>query len=218
VTEEKPLVGIILAAGEGKRFGGPKQIQAMPNGETLLSRTIAAMRSSGVQHIVVVAGAHYCQVADVAEANGAMVVRNERWALGMGSSIKCAVQFVQLHLGDAISGYLVACADQAGLTAVHLAFMQIEFFTSTNDIVASEYGQSVGVPAIFRASSVNELLQIRDEQGAKPLITKELSRTKLLRDERLSVDIDTREDWFNMLHENEIGIDTDRGVKHERYS
>jgi CTP:molybdopterin cytidylyltransferase MocA len=51
------LGGIVLAAGLGSRFGGPKALAREPDGESWLTRTVDALLSGGCASVVVVLGA-----------------------------------------------------------------------------------------------------------------------------------------------------------------
>ena len=75
------VAGLVLAAGAGRRFGGPKAI-AMLDGERLVDRATRLVSDGGCTPIVVVSGAVPLDVA------GARVVTNAQWETGMGSSLR----------------------------------------------------------------------------------------------------------------------------------
>jgi nicotine blue oxidoreductase len=72
---------VVLAAGEGRRFGGPKAV-ALVAGERLVDRAVRLLTDGGCEPIVVVAGAAPLDVP------GARVVANPAWRSGMGTSLK----------------------------------------------------------------------------------------------------------------------------------
>jgi nicotine blue oxidoreductase len=78
------VAGVVLAAGEGRRFGGPKAV-AQVAGERLVDRAVRLAREGGCDPVVVVAGAVPLDVA------GAEVVDNPDWASGMGSSLRAGL-------------------------------------------------------------------------------------------------------------------------------
>jgi CTP:molybdopterin cytidylyltransferase MocA len=75
------IAGLVLAAGAGRRFGGPKAI-AMLDGERLVDRATRLVRDGGCVPIIVVSGAVPLDVP------GARVVDNPQWMFGMGSSLR----------------------------------------------------------------------------------------------------------------------------------
>jgi CTP:molybdopterin cytidylyltransferase MocA len=87
--------GLILAAGEGRRLGQPKAMVSL-NDELLVDRAIRVARDAGCDPVVVVLGAVAHQVVQSASLDGAVVVVNEGWPEGIGSSLRCGLS----ALGD----------------------------------------------------------------------------------------------------------------------
>ncbi len=83
-----PVAGLVLAAGAGRRFGGPKAL-ATVDGERLVDRAVRVLRSGGCDRVVVVAGAAELEVP------GAEVVDNPDWPTGMGSSLRVGLAAVR---------------------------------------------------------------------------------------------------------------------------
>ncbi|RBQ20326.1 nucleotidyltransferase family protein [Spongiactinospora rosea] len=76
--------GLLLAAGEGARFGMPKaEIEFA--GERLVDRAVRTLREGGCHPVIVVLGAALVQV------RGAVVVHNAAWRTGMGSSLRAGL-------------------------------------------------------------------------------------------------------------------------------
>lgn len=94
------VAGLVLAAGAGRRFGGPKAI-ALLDGERLVDRAARLVRDGGCTPIVVVAGAVPLQVA------GARVVANPQWETGMGSSLRVGLAAVRESDATAVVVVLV---------------------------------------------------------------------------------------------------------------
>jgi len=72
------IAAVVLAAGEGSRFGGPKQ-------ERLLPHVLRRLRGTAVEDVVVVLGAHRFAV------EGARVVTCEDWTQGPGASLRAGL-------------------------------------------------------------------------------------------------------------------------------
>src|ERR1700736_3539504 len=87
-----PNIGaVILAAGESSRLGQPKQLLQF-RGQTLVRRIVDAAREGGCSPIVVVIGSDKDKVAGELERTDAVIVENENWNDGMGTSIRSGVQ------------------------------------------------------------------------------------------------------------------------------
>lgn len=100
-------VGLVLAAGEGRRFGGPKA-PAVVDGERLVDRAVRVLREGGCDPIVVVLGAW------IGEVPGAATAVNPEWAGGMGSSLRAGLEVVSAM--PAVDRVVVTLVDLPGLT------------------------------------------------------------------------------------------------------
>ena len=96
------VAGVLLAAGEGSRFGRPKALVEL-GGQTLAERGAELLRAGGADPILVVTGAAPIQVA------GTQTVYNQDWRTGMGSSLRAALQALT---GTDAGAAVVALADQ----------------------------------------------------------------------------------------------------------
>jgi CTP:molybdopterin cytidylyltransferase MocA len=81
------IVGIVLAAGEGRRMGGPKAL--LPLGDSsFLDHACRLLARPGVAAVVAVIGAEADRVRAEARLSGEVtVVENETWREGMLSSV-----------------------------------------------------------------------------------------------------------------------------------
>jgi CTP:molybdopterin cytidylyltransferase MocA len=77
--------GLVLAAGEGRRFGGPKAVATLA-GERLVDRAVRILHEGGCSPIMVVSGAVDLVVP------GAAAIPNPLWPSGMGSSLRTGLR------------------------------------------------------------------------------------------------------------------------------
>jgi len=172
------LAAVILAAGESRRLGQPKQLVRVGDGagsETLLGRTVRVVREAGLDVVFVVLGAHAERVEAEAELDGVVVVRNPAWASGMASSIHAGIAAVQAGMPEAKAVMLLVC-DQPRLTAEHLRRLMdasVSHASGPSVIVASEYAGVPGVPAVFPLSAFARLMELRGDVGARRLLMDE---------------------------------------------
>ena len=80
----------MLAAGGGKRFGMPKA-KFRYGGDRLVDLAVRTARDGGCEHVLVVLGAHVCEVPS------AEVIHNPRWRSGLASSLSAGLN----HLASA---------------------------------------------------------------------------------------------------------------------
>jgi len=100
--------GLLLAAGEGRRLGTPKALVEV-DGELLVDRAARMLADGGCSPVVVVLGAAAPQVTARARLADAIVVVNDDWSQGMGSSLRTGLT-VLTELGAASA--VVALVDQ----------------------------------------------------------------------------------------------------------
>lgn len=100
--------GLVLAAGEGRRFGGPKAPYVL-DGERLVDRAVRLLHEGGCDPVLVVLGAW---VGDVPDAD---VVMNPEWSSGMGSSLRTGLDALAAY--DGVDRALVSLVDLTGLTS-----------------------------------------------------------------------------------------------------
>ncbi len=97
------VAGVLLAAGEGSRFGRPKALVEV-NGRTLAERGADLLRSGGADPILIVTGAAPVRLP------GTQAVDNPDWRTGMGSSLRAGLR--ALAGTQDVSAVVVALADQ----------------------------------------------------------------------------------------------------------
>ena len=86
----EPIAGIVLAAGESRRFGQPKQLLDW-HGRPFVRAVSQNALDAGLSPVVVVTGANAEQVGAAVMDLDVKVVRNDEWKSGQGSSIKAGV-------------------------------------------------------------------------------------------------------------------------------
>lgn len=83
------VVGLLLAAGSGERFGGPKGLARDADGTSWLLRSVQALRPC--DEVVVVVGAEAERVAALLPMSVPRV-RADDWAEGMGASLRAGLE------------------------------------------------------------------------------------------------------------------------------
>ena len=188
-----PVAAIILAAGESRRLGRPKQL-LIYRGETLMDRAIRVATEAGALPVLAVLGAHFGTIRGSIQSPNAIPVHNDRWRQGMGSSIETGMRALAVCAPDATAVLLMSC-DQPRLTADHLRAL-IGGFASTESpvIVASSYAGVCGVPAVYPRETFAQLRALSGDKGARSIIERAPCPVMAIEFEGGEVDIDLPED------------------------
>lgn len=194
---------VILAAGEARRFGSPKQI-AYWKGLPLLQRAINTVLASGKQPWLAM-GAHCQEIVECADIDieQCHLVDVADWSKGLSSSIK-TVLTVLMQERKKIKGVVFLLADQPMfllddlqkiLSAIDEDDRQIicsSYLPSEQNRYKSGHRSSVGVPAYFPIQYFEKLMLLEGDEGAKKVIQENSHRA--IRFDGALLDIDTPED------------------------
>lgn len=193
------VFAIILAAGSSSRLGSPKQLLAWRNA-SLLEHAVSNARTVLYQCVIVVLGAHADAIHSAVDLDGLTVVVNPDWQEGMASSIRAGVR----ALPASASAALILLCDQPLVNASHLRKLLEAWEAEPNHIVASEYRQSVGVPALFPAEFFDELSALNGDRGAKLLLLKFDDRLLKIPLPEAELDIDNAEDVARLAVSDDV--------------
>ena len=192
VRIDHPVI-ILLAAGESRRLGRPKQL-LVHDGEPLLTRALHAAFGLGGLPVIVVLGAHADRMLHLLEDKDVHLVRNPDWAEGMASSVRCGVQEAAGRFPET-DGLIIIVCDQPGLAPQTLQGL-IDLQRSTGlPVAAATYAGRLGTPAIFHRSIFPELLKLSGDRGARQLLQQLGPQVAVLSFEEGALDIDTEEDY-----------------------
>jgi CTP:molybdopterin cytidylyltransferase MocA len=105
-------VGLLLAAGGGRRMGMPKALVDDPGGGSFVERGVRVLREGGCSPVVVVVGAQAERASSLATAAGAdVVVEASDWASGQSASLRRGIEAVRATDADVVCVLLVDLPD-----------------------------------------------------------------------------------------------------------
>jgi CTP:molybdopterin cytidylyltransferase MocA len=166
------VAGVLLAAGEGSRFGQPKALVEL-NGQTLAERGVGLLRAGGADPILVVTG------AVPLELDGTLTVDNPQWRTGMGSSLRAALQALSEarrgpdigpELGTDIGAVVVALADQPLVGAEAVARLIAAYRGGASVAVAAYDGQPRNPVLLAREHWPEVIETATGDQGARTFL------------------------------------------------
>lgn len=186
------VAAVVLAAGEGRRFGGFKPLAAL-DGRPLVRWVVDAAASAGLAPVLVVGPAGEEGLPAALAGSGARVLANPDAASGMASSIALGLGALTAR-GDVQAAVLLH-ADQPLLPAGLLAALQAAYRQSDVDAVAPSYRGTVAPPVLVGRALWHEFRALRGDRGGKGVLLRRPERVAVLDiDEPIPLDIDGPDD------------------------
>ena len=153
------VVGIVLAAGAGARFGGGKAV-ARFRGERLVDRAVGTLAAGGCDRVLVVVGAQ-----DLGAVRHATLVLNPEWRSGMGSSLRAGLEAA----GNA-EAVVVILVDQP-LIGAEAVRRLIGAWRDGAPIAVAAYDGDRAHPVLFGRAAVADLLPtLTGDAGARAFL------------------------------------------------
>jgi len=154
---------VVLAAGEGSRFGGPKQLAEL-DGRPLLDHVLAAVAAvPAVERFVLVLGARADEIRARVDLHGAEVVVCESWAEGQAASLRAGLAAL-----DDVDAALILLGDQPGMTPAAIEAV-LAHFDGTRPLRAV-YDGAPGHPVVLQRQLVKEAMELQGDIGARELL------------------------------------------------
>jgi len=196
VTDLTGVGAVILAAGASTRMSIPKQLLQF-RGQTLLTRAASVALEAGCRPVVVVTGANAAACRESLRGLDVLEAENQQWESGMSSSIRVGIEAL-VTANPQIAAVILMLCDQPFVTRDVIVGLVRAYYETGCSIVASRYGGSYGVPALFAKAHFAKLATLEGAAGAKPIIQKHLRKIHLLPFPEGKIDIDTRDDFARL--------------------
>jgi molybdenum cofactor cytidylyltransferase len=189
----QPVVGVLLAAGSGSRFGGDKLLAKLADGRPLASAALSAL-AAGVDAVIAVVRPDDAALQALLGESGAQVAICTDAAEGMGASLACGVREVQHRFPDA-RGAIIALADMPWLSPSTVARVAAALRRGAV-LAAPTHGGKRGHPVAIGSTYFAELRMLSGDEGAKKLLAAHAAEIELIAVEDPGVlrDVDTPSD------------------------
>lgn len=189
---------IILAAGASKRLGKPKQLLEFEE-QTLLARIIENALATRLKTVVVL-GANAEKIKTSIENLPVEIVENKNWQDGMSSSIVAGLNYL-LEIKKDLSAVIILLCDQPFVDKELILKLIKTQKTTNKKIIAGNYAQTVGVPALFTKDIFDELLKLDRKKGAKLIIKNYAAQNEIatVSIPEAEFDVDTEEDFEQLI-------------------
>ncbi|HSI80936.1 MAG TPA: nucleotidyltransferase family protein [Solirubrobacterales bacterium] len=180
--------GLVLAAGEGRRFGGRKLIAELDRRPLLEHSIEAILAVPAIERVVVVLGADADEVAAATDLAGTESVVCEQWREGMAASLRSGIA----ALGD-VSAAVIVLGDQPFITPQVIAAI-VDQADAPEAAARATYGGRPGHPVLIKRLLFEAVASLRGDAGARDLLAeagvRELECAHLCRPD----DVDTQDD------------------------
>jgi len=153
---------VILAAGESKRMGKPKPLLKFKD-RTFLEQIISVLKSSDVDTITVVLGAHADTIQKSIDLSETSVVINKNYQKGQLSSLIAALE----NIPEDTEAILLCLVDSPFITKDLVNSIIARFKQTAGPIIVPVFNKERGHPTLFARSLFHELLNAPEDQGAR---------------------------------------------------
>ncbi|HEY2601631.1 MAG TPA: nucleotidyltransferase family protein [Thermoleophilaceae bacterium] len=190
--------GVVLAAGDGSRFGGAKQLAEL-DGRPLLEHVLAAVAAvPAVEKFVLVLGARADEIRAQVDAHGAEVVVCERWEEGQAESLKTGLAAI-----DDMEAALILLGDQPGITPAAIEAV-LTLFDGSRPLRAVYDGRP-GHPVLMPRALMRKALELEGDAGARELLEEAGVRRVEVGHLCEPIDVDTQADLDELRHSQSKG-------------
>jgi nicotine blue oxidoreductase len=161
------VAGVLLAAGQGSRFGRPKALVEL-DGQTLAERGIGMLRAGGTDPVLIVTGA--AEVA-LGQDHRVRTVYNDEWRTGMGSSLRAGLRaLTDPELGPEVGAAVVALADQPLVGAAAVSRLIAAYQAGAGVAVAAYDGRPRNPVLLAREHWPEVIAMATGDQGARAFL------------------------------------------------
>jgi molybdenum cofactor cytidylyltransferase len=185
------VAAIVLAAGEGRRMGGPVKQLSTVGGVPLVRRAVEAALASRAEPVIVVTG-HAAEAIEAALAGLDVVVRrNPAFAEGLSSSLRAGLAAVP----EAADGAVVLLADMPGIGGPAVDRLIDAFDPERGALVAvATVAGKRGNPVLWSRRYFPELAAVTGDTGGRAIIGRDPAAVvEVELGEAAGLDVDTPE-------------------------
>jgi molybdenum cofactor cytidylyltransferase len=189
------IAAIVLAAGASSRYGGqPKQLLDF-HGKPFVRAVAETALKAGLSPVIVVSGSYAEDVSAALADLPLQIIHNPDWKDGQSTSIKAGLHHLPTHSGGAI--FLLV--DQPQVSVELLRALLERHSQDLPAVLAPYVFDQRANPLLFDRITFDDLLTITGDTGGRAIFSKFSPRYLNWYDRRLLVDVDTPEDYQELL-------------------
>lgn len=192
MSGDRPVVAaVLLAAGAGRRMGGPNKLLAEIDGVSLVRRVAEAALASRAGGVVVVTGHDAEAVAHALTGLPLGFVVNPDHAGGMSTSLRAGIRALEPQ----VDGALVLLGDMPFVTAAVIDGLVEAFAASKGEaVVAPVHDGRRGNPVLWPRRCFAALMAVEGDKGGRDILAAEgAAVVEVECDSEVGLDLDTPE-------------------------
>jgi CTP:molybdopterin cytidylyltransferase MocA len=170
-VSDPTAIGLLLAAGAGRRMGRPKALVVGEDGRPWLHGAVEALRAGGCDDVVVVLGAGAADAERLLTGMALTVVVAEDWAAGMSASLRAGLRAVggpPARGPQEAGAVVVSLVDLPDVDARVVERVIRAVGTERGALGRAVYGGRPGHPVVIGLDHVPGVLErAEDDRGAR---------------------------------------------------
>ena len=188
------VAGVILAAGESRRLGSPKQLLSW-RGQPFVRHVARVALTAGLSPVVVVTGFSASQVQAAVEDLPLIVAHNPDWQSGQSRSVITGLDALPENVGAA----LFMLVDQPNVSVRLLRSLVELHARKRSPLVAPLIDGNRSNPVLFDRRTFNHLRALTGDQGGRKLFSRFPVSWLTWVDETSAYDVDTPADYQRLI-------------------
>ncbi len=186
------MAGIILAAGESRRMGEPKQLLPWGDG-TIIEAVADAHLRSRLDSVCVVLGGNKDRISTILSDSLLKIVENPKYQTGMAGSVKVGLRAI----GKDFNAALVSLGDQPQVTTSLIDSLIERYEESGAPVVMPRMGEKRGHPTLLDSALWPGILNLAPDEGLNVVVRRYADKAAFVDvdDPRLFLDMDTPEEY-----------------------
>ncbi len=165
---------------------------------TMLGYVIEQLKTAGATDVFVVLGAHQEEILQKIDATDIIIIHNNNWARGMGTSIARTIKYFRENQLE-FDGLLIAACDQPLIKLDHYKKL-INSCINRERIIVSSFENGRGIPVVFDKAYFDKLSVLTEDVGAKSVVKNHLDRLIQIDAPEAAIDLDTKERYELYYH------------------